>query len=191
MTQTTDTVTDERLYETAASAAWDFVRPKLIGLNKEKGLAGVWSNGFRTGWDSALRSSPAPVSGEVRKQIAELVPDDAERADDTEQQMGFRNAIEQVLHLIDADADLPRSALKDFGRSTETDKQGVREALAVPDGRVLTVFDWAYNEPRSGRQVYARTVEKAERLSAAGYKLTPVYTIDDPTLPRSTTGGAK
>jgi hypothetical protein len=47
-------------FEQVAANAWDFVRPKLVALNKEKGPAGVWSNGFRSGWDNALRAlSPA------------------------------------------------------------------------------------------------------------------------------------
>lgn len=39
--------------------AWDFVRPKLVPLNNEKGPAGVWSNGFRSGWSAASRSRAA------------------------------------------------------------------------------------------------------------------------------------
>ena len=46
-------------FEIAATAAWDFIRPKLIPLNKEKGLAGVWSNGFRSGWDAKAREVEA------------------------------------------------------------------------------------------------------------------------------------
>jgi hypothetical protein len=39
---------------------------------------------------------------EARAEIAALVPDDADPGDDTDNQAGFRNAIEQALHLIDA-----------------------------------------------------------------------------------------
>jgi len=48
-------------FEIAATAAWDFIRPKLIPLNKEKGLAGVWSNGFRSGWDAKAREVEAAL----------------------------------------------------------------------------------------------------------------------------------
>lgn len=41
-------------FDEVVARAWDFVRPKLSKLNKEKGLAGVWSNGFRSGWTAAL-----------------------------------------------------------------------------------------------------------------------------------------
>jgi Lar family restriction alleviation protein len=58
----------------------------------------------------ALRTSPPPSgeAGEVvervqkaRAAIASLVPDYANRADDTDNQAGFRNAIEQGLWYID------------------------------------------------------------------------------------------
>lgn len=42
-------------FDEAATAAWNFVRPKLLDMNKEKGIAGVWSTGFRSGWDAADR----------------------------------------------------------------------------------------------------------------------------------------
>lgn len=41
-------------FDFVAARAWDFVRPKLVALNEEKGPAGVWSNGFRAGWTYAL-----------------------------------------------------------------------------------------------------------------------------------------
>lgn len=44
--------------ESAVGAAWDFVKDKLGALNAEKGTAGVWSNGFRSGYDAATRAKP-------------------------------------------------------------------------------------------------------------------------------------
>lgn len=61
-TAASERVSDERR-EVAIEAAWEFIQPKLIPLNREKGLAGVWSNGFRSGYDAALRS---PIQGEVK-----------------------------------------------------------------------------------------------------------------------------
>lgn len=45
--------------------------------------------------------------------------------------------------------------------------------------RTLLVFDWAYTDPETGREAYARTPYRAEALTKAGVKLTPVYTIDE------------
>lgn len=44
-------------FDTVAARAWDFVRPKLLYLSREKGPAGVWSNGFRSGWTHALSAA--------------------------------------------------------------------------------------------------------------------------------------
>jgi hypothetical protein len=49
------------------------------------------------------------------------------------------------------------------------------EPVARP---VLSVFDWSYNDPETGKEAYARTPERAGRLAREGVKLTPVYTID-------------
>ena len=73
-------------FEIAATAAWDFIWPKLIPLNKEKGLAGVWSNGFRSGWDAKAREVEAALlaaeqrgreaeRGEIVKALEPFVPD--------------------------------------------------------------------------------------------------------------------
>lgn len=43
--------------EIAAGSAWDFIRPKLEKIAKEGGFAGTWSNGFRSGWDAAARTT--------------------------------------------------------------------------------------------------------------------------------------
>lgn len=43
-------------YDAAASAGWDFIRPKLLDMNREKGPAGVWSNGFNSGWNARDRA---------------------------------------------------------------------------------------------------------------------------------------
>ena len=49
-------------FDDAAKAAWDFVRPTLLDRGREKGYAGVWSDGFRQGWDAATRSALEPAS---------------------------------------------------------------------------------------------------------------------------------
>lgn len=41
---------------------------------------------------------------------------------------------------------------------------------------VYSVFDWSYTDPKTGRDAYAGTPERAEYLTRKGVKLTPVYT---------------
>lgn len=48
--------------------------------------------------------------------------------------------------------------------------------------RILTVYDWAYIDT-DGVQRYARTPEKASKLSQQGIKITPVYTLAEDSLP--------
>lgn len=58
-------------FDVAAAAAWDFVLPKLIDMNRKKGLAGVWSTGYRSGWTAAERSHQATITA-LQECIKEL-----------------------------------------------------------------------------------------------------------------------
>lgn len=59
-------------FDQAASAAWDFVRPKLLEMGREKGFGGVWAHGFRQGWfaaESPFRSVALPAHEVSTSQI--------------------------------------------------------------------------------------------------------------------------
>lgn len=57
-------------------------------------------------------------------------------------------------------------------------EQGERETVELP-AHPITVFDWAYVDPRSGQERYARTPERAEQLVKAGVKVRPVYDLEN------------
>lgn len=57
-------------FDEVAARAWDFVRPKLLALHDEKGPAGVWSNGFRSGWTNAKAATPSRESSDELASLA-------------------------------------------------------------------------------------------------------------------------
>lgn len=59
-----------KLREEAIDAAWDYVGPSLVTMNDEKGPAGVWSTGYRAGWDAAARATDGAVIGAIPVQEA-------------------------------------------------------------------------------------------------------------------------
>lgn len=46
-------------YAEAVAKAWEFFGPKLPAMFQEKGAGGVWTTGFRSGWDAASRLNDA------------------------------------------------------------------------------------------------------------------------------------
>lgn len=61
------------IFDQVVAKAWDFVRPKLVAMNREKGPAGVWSTGFRSGWEAHARLFPAESDCMSAADRAELV----------------------------------------------------------------------------------------------------------------------
>lgn len=105
---------------------------------------------------------------------------------DRDERTGFGHAETLEAAQAAAQADYEARILSALSASPKQG-QGVGDGMVAlknggrgkPTLAVLTVYDWAYLDA-GGDEHYARTPEKAKALQAAGVKLTPVYTIEEP-----------